>query len=62
MPPSMMDHPSDSRDLTIAANHKRSLSVTVMIGNDLGSEYSDDGWSLACSPGRGWIEPGLNAY
>lgn len=50
-----MDHPSDPHDLTIAANHKDSLSVTVMIGNDSGSEYSDDGWSRGWGPGRGWI-------
>lgn len=62
MPPSMMDHPSDPHDLTIAANQKDSLSVTVMIGNDSGSEYSDDGWSLVSGPKRGWIEPGLNVY
>lgn len=62
MPPSMMDHPLDPHDLTIAANHKDSLSVTVMIGNDSGSEYSDDGWSLVPGPERGWIEPGLNVY
>lgn len=62
MPPSMMDHPSDPGDLTIAANHKDSLSVTVMIGNDSGSEHSDDGWSFASGPERGWIEPGPDVY
>lgn len=46
----MMDHPVDPSNLTIAANHKDSLSVTVMIGNDSDSEYSDDGWSFASGP------------
>lgn len=57
-----MDHPSDPRDLTILANHQASLSVTVMIGNDSGSEYSDDEWSFMSGPRRGWIELGLNVY
>lgn len=62
VPPRMMDHPSDPCDLTIVANHQASLSVTVMIGNDSGSEYSDDGWSFMSGPKRGWIELGLNVY
>lgn len=50
MPPSMMDHPSDCRDLTITANHGDSLSGTVMIGNDSGLQYLDDGWRLTLGP------------
>lgn len=50
MPPSMMDHPSDCPDLTITANHGDSLSGTVMIGNDSGLQYLDDGWRLTLGP------------
>lgn len=50
MPPSMMDHPSDCRDLTIMANHGDSLSGTVMICNDSGLQYLDDGWKLMPGP------------
>lgn len=28
------------------------LSVTIMIGNDLGLEYLDDGWRLTLGPER----------
>lgn len=50
-----MDHPSDPCDLTIAANHQDSLSVTIMIGNDSGLAYSDDGWRLMPGPERGRV-------
>lgn len=55
MPPSVMDHPSDPCDLTITANHRDPLSVTIMIGNDSGPQYSDDGWRLAPGPERGRV-------
>ncbi len=55
MPPGVMDHPSDPCDLTITANHQDSLSVTIMIVNDSGLEYSDDGWRLTLSPERGRV-------
>ncbi len=55
MPPSVMDHPSDPCDLTIAANLQDSFSVTIMIGNDSGLEYSDDGWRLMPGPERGRV-------
>lgn len=41
-------------DLTITANHQHSLSGTVMIGNDSGLKYSDDGWRLMPGPKRAW--------
>lgn len=62
VPPGMMNHLLDPWDLTITANHQDSLSVTVMIGNDSGLKYSDDGWRLMPSPERGWVEPGLDVY